>query len=69
MKYAETEMLLAVMEGRRADAIRLALDFMPKELLEFRRQVADLAELLRQTHLGDWRTAEDLAVVYPKTPQ
>lgn len=66
MEYAETALLLAVMEERRADAIRLALDFLPGELLTFRRQVADLAELLRQTALSDWRTAEDLAVVYPK---
>lgn len=62
MSYAETELLLAVMEERRADAIRLAKDFLPGELLTFRRQVHVLGELLRRASTQDWDEADMIAL-------
>ncbi len=48
MSYAETDALLAVMEGRQADARELLEDFMPMELATFTHQIHELLTLARE---------------------
>jgi hypothetical protein len=50
------------MEERRADAIRLAKDFLPGEMREFRYQVHELGELLRRVATEDWDEADMIAL-------
>jgi hypothetical protein len=44
--YAETEFLLAVMEGDTAEAERLADDMLPNERRVFRNQLLEAVELI-----------------------
>lgn len=49
MEYAETAVLVAVMENDIAEATRRLRDFLPGELSEFERQAEMLLDCIRTT--------------------
>lgn len=64
-RYSETDALRAVMEGRRADALRALQDFLPGELRTFRRQIAALANMAARVAL-DTLNADDIMALHPE---
>jgi hypothetical protein len=48
MSYAETAVLIAVMDGDEDRAMELLGDFLPNELLTFEEQAEQLVDLVRR---------------------